>query len=171
MAKVCLGMPGPWANDYHEPSDPFTTKFGGLPDWPIPIDAINSDLLQCSTCANNLSLVAQLRAPLSHHQYHILFIFGCVSPKCAATSCRVLRLQKIETPDIDTSQHKQPTEVQILNLEDEDEIVFRPNAQQPHVVFLDFIKLKLLTLIHLNINNQPKFKFSIWRIKTKVKMR
>ncbi|KAL5075288.1 hypothetical protein RYX36_014272 [Vicia faba] len=120
MAKVWLGMPGPWANDYREPSDPFTTKIGGLPDWPIPIDAINSDLLQCSTCANNLSLVAQLSAPLSHHQHRVLFIFGCVSPKCAATSWRVLRLQKIETPDIDTSQHKQPTEVQILNLEDED---------------------------------------------------
>ncbi|KAL5065542.1 hypothetical protein RYX36_027279, partial [Vicia faba] len=121
MAKFCLGIPGPWANDYREPSDPFTTKIGGFPDWPIPIDAINSDLLQCSTCANNISLVAQICAPLSHHQHRVLFIFGCVSPKCATTSCRVLRLQKIETPDIDTSQHKQPTEVQILNLEDEDE--------------------------------------------------
>ncbi|CAK8568535.1 unnamed protein product [Lathyrus sativus] len=122
MAKVWLGMPGPWANDYCEPSDPFTNKIGGLPDWPIPIDAINSDLLRCSTCANNLSLVAQVYAPLSHRHHRILFIFSCVSPKCA-TSWRVLRLQKIT--DIDTSQREQQTEVlnlQNLNSEsDEDE--------------------------------------------------
>ncbi|CAK8567821.1 unnamed protein product [Lathyrus sativus] len=121
MAKVWRGMPGPWANEDREPSDPFTTKIGGLPDWPIPIDAINSDLLRCSTCANNLSLVAQVYAPLSHRHHRILFIFGCVSPECA-TSWRVLRLQKII--DIDTSQHEQQTEVlnlQNLNSEDESE--------------------------------------------------
>ncbi|XP_058781375.1 uncharacterized protein LOC131655542 [Vicia villosa] len=120
MAKVWLGMPGPWANDHREPSDPFTTKIGGLPDWPIPIDTINSDLLRCATCDNNLSLVAQVYAPVSHHQHRVLFIFGCVSPKCA-TSWRVLRLQKIEIADIDTSQDKQQTEVEGLNSEDDED--------------------------------------------------
>ncbi|CAJ2641656.1 unnamed protein product [Trifolium pratense] len=117
MGKVLLGMPGPWADDYREPSDPYTTKIGGLPDWPLPKDAINTDLLRCATCANSLSLVAQIYAPLSHH-HRILFIFGCVSSKCA-TSWRVLRLQKLA--DVETSQHKQ-VEVQNPNSgDDEDE--------------------------------------------------
>lgn len=75
-------------------------------------------MLRCATCANNLSLVAQVYAPVSHHQHRVLFIFGCVSPKCG-TSWRVLRFQKIA--DIDTSQYKQQTEVENLNSEDDED--------------------------------------------------
>ncbi|XP_004502872.1 uncharacterized protein [Cicer arietinum] len=117
MVKVSLGMPGPWANDYRELSDSYTTKIGGLPDWPLPKEVIDMDLLRCVTCASSLSLVAQVYAPLSHHR--MLFIFGCVSPKCK-TRWRVLRLQKLA--DMDISQHKQQVKVQNPNSgDDEDE--------------------------------------------------
>lgn len=131
MSKVLLGMPGSWANDYREPSDPFTTKIGGIPDWPLPKYAINTDLLRCATCSSSLSLVAQVYAPLSHH-HRIIFIFGCVSPKCA-TVWRVLRLQKLADMD---SQHKQQVEVQNSNSwddedksQDEDDMSFEELAE------------------------------------------
>ncbi|XP_061358436.1 uncharacterized protein LOC133302643 [Gastrolobium bilobum] len=117
MGGVLLGMPGPWAEDYHEASDPYTTKIGGLPDWPLPI---NAELLRCAACASRLCLVAQVHAPTS--QQRILFILGCVAPKCR-TSWRVLRVQKIG--DVDNSQQKQVSETassgEVRNSDDDDE--------------------------------------------------
>ncbi|KAL5192432.1 Programmed cell death protein 2-like [Glycine soja] len=115
-SATLLGMPGPWAYDYHEPSDPYTTKIGGLPDWPLPI---NTDLLRCAECAGQLCLVAQVYAPLSHHR--TLFVLGCVSPNCG-TAWRVLRLQNVA--DVDTSQQKHAAsvaEVPIATVSDDDD--------------------------------------------------
>ncbi|XP_014489897.1 programmed cell death protein 2-like isoform X1 [Vigna radiata var. radiata] len=117
MAGTLLGMPGPWAEDYREPSDPYTTKIGGLPDWPLPI---NADLLRCASCAGQLCLVAQVYAPLSQHR--TLFVLGCVSPECG-TVWRVLRVQNIA--DLDSSQRKQPAsvgEVPCANVSDDEDV-------------------------------------------------
>ncbi|CAJ1974603.1 unnamed protein product [Sphenostylis stenocarpa] len=116
MEPTLLGMPGPWAEDYREPSDPYTTKIGGLPDWPLPI---SPDLLRCAACGGQLCLVAQVYAPLSQHR--ALFVLGCVSPNCG-TAWRVLRVQNIA--DVDTSQPKEPApngEILCANVSDDED--------------------------------------------------
>ncbi|CAL0305309.1 unnamed protein product [Lupinus luteus] len=101
MDKVFLGMPGAWAQDYTEPSDPYTNKIGGIPDWPIPNDSINVELLCCDVCSTKLCHIAQLYAPISIQSHHLqerfLYVFACLTPTCATTSksWRVLRVQKI----------------------------------------------------------------------------
>ncbi|KAL1290808.1 hypothetical protein HN51_059327 [Arachis hypogaea] len=102
MAKVTLlGMPGPWAHNHREPADPYTTKVGGLPDWPLPNHAVDANLLHCGNCGTKLCLIAQVYAPLSipnrSLQQRLLFLFGCLTPKCH--SWRVLRLQNIHDAD------------------------------------------------------------------------
>ncbi|MED6145391.1 hypothetical protein PIB30_024750 [Stylosanthes scabra] len=102
MAKVTmLGMPGPWAHDNRETADPYTTKVGGLPDWPLPNHTVDTNLLHCTNCATKLCLVAQVYAPLSLPnrtiQQRLLFLFGCLTPKCH--SWRVLRLQNIHNAE------------------------------------------------------------------------
>ncbi|GLJ41232.1 hypothetical protein SUGI_0853490 [Cryptomeria japonica] len=97
---VILGMPGPWAEDNSEASDHYTTKIGGLPDWPIPAEEINLELMKCGVCGGDLGLVAQTYAPLETDRLHIeertLYIFGCPLPNCGISplSWRTIRVQK-----------------------------------------------------------------------------
>lgn len=106
---IILGMPGPWAEDNCEASDHYTTKIGGLPDWPMAAEEINRDLLKCGECGGDLGLVAQVYAPLETDRLYIeertLFIFGCPLANCGISplSWRTIRVQK-DTPYAESSQ-------------------------------------------------------------------
>eukprot|EP00252_Welwitschia_mirabilis_P008153 TRINITY_DN19873_c0_g1_i2.p1 TRINITY_DN19873_c0_g1~~TRINITY_DN19873_c0_g1_i2.p1 ORF type:complete len:430 (-),score=79.68 TRINITY_DN19873_c0_g1_i2:493-1782(-) len=106
---VLLGMPGPWAEDNAEASDHYTTKIGGVPDWPISADEINPDLLKCGVCGGKLALVAQVYSPLDTNQIYIeeriLYVFGCPSLNCGINplSWRTIRLQRHASPELSQS--------------------------------------------------------------------
>ncbi|PHT32108.1 hypothetical protein CQW23_28445 [Capsicum baccatum] len=100
MGGVFLGMPGPWAGHMHEAADHYTTKIGGLPDWPIPLPSTSVDLIKCSACKSDSSLLAQVYAPISNTTLNIeervIYVFGCLMPECGSTtvSWRAIRIQK-----------------------------------------------------------------------------
>ncbi|KAK1410725.1 hypothetical protein QVD17_37264 [Tagetes erecta] len=98
MSEVILGMPGPWADDNLEPADHYTTKIGGVADFPCSESAIRPDLLRCDSCGGNMCLVAQVYAPISSKilavEERVIYIFACVASACEALRWRALRVQR-----------------------------------------------------------------------------
>ncbi|KAK8947695.1 hypothetical protein KSP40_PGU011240 [Platanthera guangdongensis] len=76
-------MPGQWAQNFLESSDHYTTKIGGLPDWPISEMFIKSDLLKCVLCGERLCLIAQANSPVvSSTRVKALLLTGCRASEC-----------------------------------------------------------------------------------------
>ncbi|KAK8934795.1 hypothetical protein KSP39_PZI015150 [Platanthera zijinensis] len=111
MERVILGMPGQWAQNFLESSDHYTTKIGGLPDWPISEMFIKSDLLKCVLCGERLCLIAQIYAPISTEKSNIdervIYLFGCMIPKCGshAKCWRALRVQQCNSGPLYDNHH------------------------------------------------------------------
>lgn len=116
MDGVILGMPGPWAESNYEAADIYTTKIGGVPDWPFPVVDEKPDLLECSGCRSHLSLLAQVYAPVSSKSLSIdervIYNFGCMALNCESPIWRALRVQKVvsnkavQSPDPSPSSSK-----------------------------------------------------------------
>ncbi|KAL0461150.1 UNVERIFIED_CONTAM: hypothetical protein Slati_0002600 [Sesamum latifolium] len=104
MDGVVLGMPGPWADSNYEAADIYTTKIGGLPDWPFPIVSEKPELLTCTKCGSNLCLIAQVYAPVSNKsvaiEERIVYVFGCLIPDCESLLWRALRVQKNSSNEV-----------------------------------------------------------------------
>ncbi|TVU16295.1 hypothetical protein EJB05_39851 [Eragrostis curvula] len=92
--EVHLGLPGPWAEDYREKADHYTTKIGGLPDWPTGDMGLKPELLQCSLCGTKLCLVAQVYAPVEklNIEERTIYVLVCPTP-----NWKVLRAQKFHS--------------------------------------------------------------------------
>ncbi|XP_039154880.1 uncharacterized protein LOC104415831 isoform X2 [Eucalyptus grandis] len=99
-------MPRPWANNNRKASNHYTAKIGGLPDWPSPLMDWGSDFLKCSICGNKLCLVRQVPPPITSGNLkvedRVLYIFGCIAPKCGSSPLRDLVKKKDQTPLVAT---------------------------------------------------------------------
>ncbi|KAL6555923.1 hypothetical protein OROGR_005211 [Orobanche gracilis] len=104
MDGVVLGMPDQWADSNYEAADIYTTKIGGLPDWPFPFASDKQYLLECSTCGGNLCLLAQVYAPISRKSLEVdervIYVFGCLVPHCVSVLWRAIRVQKIPSNEL-----------------------------------------------------------------------
>ncbi|GFQ03772.1 programmed cell death protein 2-like [Phtheirospermum japonicum] len=104
MDGVILGMPGPWADSNNEAADIYTSKIGGLPDWPFPIVSEKQNLLECSACRSNLCLLAQIYAPISSKslsiEERVIYVFGCLVPDCENLIWRAFRVQKVSSNEV-----------------------------------------------------------------------
>ncbi|CAN6241088.1 unnamed protein product [Urochloa humidicola] len=96
--EVHLGLPGPWAVDYREKADHYTTKIGGVPDWPTGDMGIKPEMLHCSLCGTKLCLVTQVYAPVVklNIEERIIYVLACPTPECGPKpqSWKVVRVQK-----------------------------------------------------------------------------
>ncbi|KAL3637495.1 hypothetical protein CASFOL_018663 [Castilleja foliolosa] len=104
MDAIILGMPGPWADSNNEAADIYTSKIGGLPDWPFPIGSGKQNLLECSACRSNLCLFAQIYAPVSSKslsiEERVICVFGCLVPDCESPIWRAFRVQKVLSNEV-----------------------------------------------------------------------
>ncbi|CAM8909529.1 unnamed protein product [Rhodiola kirilowii] len=111
MDKVLVGLPGPWAKNYSESADHYTSKIGGVPDWPLNVER---GLLECGACGCSLSLVSQVYAPVHTAGMKIedrtIYVFGCVKAECGDNnaSWRALRLQKIHDGNVQDASTQAP---------------------------------------------------------------
>ncbi|KAJ3677343.1 hypothetical protein LUZ60_003067 [Juncus effusus] len=96
MGDAMLGLPGQWAKNYHEKADHYTTKIGGVADWPELDSEVSEELVQCCLCGAKLFLVLQIYAPLKNIEERVIYLFACTKPECGNNpkSWRVLRVQK-----------------------------------------------------------------------------
>ncbi|CAM6114859.1 unnamed protein product [Calypogeia fissa] len=112
--QVQLGLPGAWAINSGEPSDHYTTKIGGYPDWPSSLQhaLLRDEFLKCAVCGGWLGLVAQVHAPLAAliHTKQLndrtIYIFGCPSEGCGVDpACwRTIRVQREHSKETDACQ-------------------------------------------------------------------
>ncbi|KAF9617708.1 hypothetical protein IFM89_038208 [Coptis chinensis] len=104
MGEVILGMPGPWAKDYREAADHYTTKIGGFPKWTL--DRFSR---KRGACGSRLCLVVQLYAPVFSDtvkiEERVIYVFGCSMQKCGSNplSWRALRVQKTNNKESSVS--------------------------------------------------------------------
>ncbi|KNA23370.1 hypothetical protein SOVF_025380 [Spinacia oleracea] len=96
MREVILGLPGPWADHNLELADHYTTKIGGLPDWPFPESSLGLDFIECGSCRSKLCLISQVYAPIHGAplkiEERVIYVLGCPNPPCR--SWRAIRVQK-----------------------------------------------------------------------------
>ncbi|CAI9271926.1 unnamed protein product [Lactuca saligna] len=124
MGEVMLGMPGLWADDNSEAADHYTTKIGGVPDWPFLHSIIKPDLLKCDSCGEKLCLVAQIYAPISSTtmttEERVIYIFSCIATACETKRWRALRVQRSSTDkDSNPSSHDSVASPSTTKLQDD----------------------------------------------------